>query len=291
MHIALKERFVSSWETEQFLGNNETAIIGVSGGPDSVTLLHLILQTKKRLGANWNLHIAHLNHLLRGADSDADAEFVKKLAKKFELLATIESEDINKKAEDERRSIEDAARTARRELFTRVASEIGAHKLFLAHNADDQAETILMRILRGTGLKGLSAMSVRTPFNDKYEIIRPLLTISRKEILEYLKIENIACRIDASNMDTRFTRNKVRHELLPLLKRDFTPNVKHSLRQIGTMASAAYDYIQSKTNELWDEIILESADILLPAPLITAAAVSSQLVSMPKIIIYLLSSP
>ncbi len=196
------------------LAPGEKLLVGVSGGADSVALLDALV----KLG--WQPHVCHLNHQLRGADSDADAEFVRQLAGRYDLPCTIESRKVEPN--------EDAARQARLEFFTAVAQRTGIVKLALAHTADDQVETFLLRLLRGAGVPGLVGIWPERQLGP-LRVIRPLLGVRRGEILEYLAAEKLSYRQDATNADTRFTRNRIRHELLPLLEREFNPGIRDVL--------------------------------------------------------------
>ena len=157
---------------------------------------------------------------MRGADSDGDAEFVHELANRFNLPCTIESQSV---APDE-----GAARQARLSFFERVAAQTKISKIALAHTADDQVETFLMRLLRGAGVPGLVGIWPERQVGE-VRIIRPLLKVRREEVIEYLKQHNLSYRQDASNADTRYTRNRIRHELLPLLERDYNPGIRDVL--------------------------------------------------------------
>jgi tRNA(Ile)-lysidine synthase len=196
------------------LAPGEVVLIGVSGGRDSVALLSVLV----KLG--WRPHVCHLNHQLRGVDSDGDAEFVRQLATQYGLPSTIEACTV---AADE-----DSARRARQEFFGRVAESTGVKKLVLAHTADDQVETFLLRLLRGAGVPGLVGIWPERQLG-LLRVIRPLLKVQRLEIMEYLAAKNLSYREDKSNTDTRFTRNRIRHELLPLLEREYNPAIRDVL--------------------------------------------------------------
>ena len=206
----------------QLLAPGEPLLVGVSGGADSVALLHALVQLGRKP------HVCHLNHQLRGADSDADAEFVRQLAQKHGLPFTIEKRDVAALVAERKLSLEDAARRARHEFFAAVAERTGIKTLALAHTADDQVETFLLRLLRGAGATGLSGMEVERQLGG-VRVIRPLLGVRRSEILKYLAAEKLPWREDASNADVRFTRNRIRHVLLPLLEREFNPAVRDTL--------------------------------------------------------------
>ncbi|WP_223911579.1 tRNA lysidine(34) synthetase TilS [Geobacter sp. AOG1] len=189
----------------------ERVVVAVSGGADSVALLDLLVNLQE-LGLY--LVVAHLNHQLRGSESDGDEEFVVRLADSYKLPVEARRVDVRKLARRQRLSLEEAGRVARYRFFDEIAATHGARCVALAHHADDQAETVLLRLLRGAGGSGLAAMRPRSA-DGRY--VRPLLRVSRREIEEYLAGRNLSCRTDSSNSDTSFLRNRVRHELLPFL--------------------------------------------------------------------------
>jgi len=198
----------------KMLEPGEALLVGVSGGADSVALLDALVKS------GWRPHVCHLNHQLRVPASDADAEFVRDLARHYGLTNTIEWQKV---AGDE-----DGARRARHEFFAKVAAQTGIRKLALAHTADDQVETFLLRLLRGAGVPGLIGIWPERQLGT-LRVIRPMLKVRRVEVLEYLSAQVLKYREDASNTDTRFTRNRIRHELLPMLERDFNPAVREVL--------------------------------------------------------------
>jgi tRNA(Ile)-lysidine synthase len=200
----------------------EPLLAGVSGGPDSVAMLDMLIS------GGWHPHVCHLNHQLRGAESDADAGFVQHLAERHQLAVSVEVRDVAAFATEKKLSLEDAARQARLEFFSAVARRTGITRIALAHTADDQVETFLMRLLRGAGVPGLIGIWPERKLGP-LRIIRPLLKVRRQEVLDYLAAHHLPYRTDASNDDPRFTRNRVRHELLPLLERDFNPAVREVL--------------------------------------------------------------
>jgi len=205
---------------------DEAALIGVSGGRDSVALLHALAA----LGFT-DLVVCHLDHGLR-AESAADAKFVRKLARELKLPCVIEREDVAARAKRGKQSLETAAREARYAFFARVAVKRGCARLFLAHHADDQVETLLFNLLRGSGaagLGGMNAITSRTVAGVALTIHRPLLGVWREEIDAYVGAHQFDFREDASNADPRHTRNRLRHELLPAIERAFGRDVRRAL--------------------------------------------------------------
>jgi len=215
----------------------EKILVAVSGGPDSVALLCLLRSLQKEY--NLRLHIAHLDHMLR-KDSQRDAEFVKSLAEKLNIPLT--SGQINLKELSTKGSGEEIARRARFGFLFKVASDVGVKKIALGHNRDDQAETVLMRIIRGSGLYGLAGILPKREIAG-FCVIRPLVELSRKEIESYLKKKKIKPCIDASNLQDVYFRNKIRHNLMPLLEREYNENIKDVLSNLAECAGADYDYL------------------------------------------------
>lgn len=197
---------------------NSKIVIGVSGGPDSVCLLDVLVKIKEKL--SLELHIVHVNYGLRGKSSEKDEELVQNLAQKYQIGLSVLGVEKLKKSE----IAEEKLRNIRYDFFEKVRKELGFDWIAVAHNRDDQVETFLMRVIRGSGLKGLSGMKYK---NGK--IIRPLLGISRREILEYLKGNKLKSREDKTNKESLFFRNKIRNKLIPYLENNFNPNIKKTI--------------------------------------------------------------
>jgi len=205
------------------LAGCRTLLVGVSGGPDSVALLLALV----RIAGPWGprLVVAHLHHGLRGRSADRDAEFTRRLSATLGLDAIVERVRLRA---GRGLSLEAAARAARLEFFRRAAARCGADRVAVAHTADDQAETVLLRLLRGAGAEGLSVMAADGWVGD-LRLIRPLLGVSRKDVLEFLRATGVRWRIDATNRNLRMARNRVRHRWLPWLEREFGPGVRAAL--------------------------------------------------------------
>lgn len=222
------------------LKKGDRVMVAVSGGPDSMALLYLLNSISRQL--KLSLIIAHLDHRIRGDAAKKDAEFVEKAAKKLRLPAVIRSEDVPRIARENKLSVEEAARNCRYDFYIAVAKRYDARKIALGHTKDDQAETVLMRLVRGSGLLGLSGIPPVRKFEDKL-IIRPLIDVSKKEILEFLANKKIPFRRDYTNTRAVYTRNKIRLKALPFLKKEFNPAIKETLVQIARNLRLDYDYL------------------------------------------------
>ncbi|MBI3021959.1 MAG: tRNA lysidine(34) synthetase TilS [Candidatus Omnitrophica bacterium] len=226
----------------------ERIVVAVSGGADSVALLHILLALRPILKPT--LHIAHLDHSLRQGSSD-DAGFVRELGARCGVPATIERRDVGAVCERRGWSLEDGARKLRYEFLLEVARRASAGCVALAHTADDQAETVLMRLVRGTGLTGLCAMPIKRRLDDGVWLVRPLLEVWRREVTAYLQEAGLAHREDPTNDDRRFIRNRIRRELLPLLEQDYNPNIKKVLAQLAQLSQWDYAYLQEASGRQW----------------------------------------
>jgi tRNA(Ile)-lysidine synthase len=269
--MTLLEKVRQTIEKEKLLEfsmHTNTILVGVSGGPDSVCLLHLLTQLSKEL--SFNIIVAHINHQLRGKESDRDEEFVRKLCRKWKLKFVSKSVNIRRFKKPGKSSIEEIAREKRYEFFGKLAQKYLATKIVLGHHADDQIETILMRLLRGAGSEGLAGIRSKRFFghihiehghSDHHEptyIVRPLLEITRIEILDYLNEKKLSFREDSTNTDTAFLRNKIRHKLIPYLEKEYNPQLRKSLLRTAD--------ILAKEEEFWETIIssfLRNLDIPL----------------------------
>lgn len=224
--------------------------IAVSGGADSVALLKILLELRTQLGLV--ISVAHFHHGIRGPEADADFKFVTQLAAGLGLELNAGSGDANLYARENGMSLETAARELRHRWFSTLLEQRKADKIATGHTLDDQAETVLMRVLRGTGAKGLAGIS---PLHTEKRLVRPLLEITRREIEEYLHQMKQEWREDSSNRDMVHTRNRVRHQLLPLLERDFNPHARQTLANLAEVARAEAEYWQRAVAEVVSRVL------------------------------------
>jgi tRNA(Ile)-lysidine synthase len=226
-------------------------VVAVSGGPDSLALLHALHHLRE------DLHGGHLNHGLRGEASNADAVFVAETFRRLDIPLAVEAADVRTYRQKHGLSLEEAARDLRHEFLARIAAQTNADAIALGHTAEDQAETVLMHIIRGSGLTGLRGMRVVTRRNYNGTdtlLVRPLLEVSRSETVAYCRALNLEPRQDESNMSLALTRNRVRRELLPTLE-GFNPSIRGALIRLSRSAAEAADYIEGEIDTLGREIV------------------------------------
>jgi tRNA(Ile)-lysidine synthase len=228
-------------------------LVAVSGGPDSVCLLHSLIKLKKEMGIE--LHVAHLNHQLRGAESEADAHYVFDLAQGLGVPVTIEKRDVKAYQAQKRISLEEAAREVRYNFLVQTAKALGASQVAIGHTRNDHIETILMHLIRGSGTRGLQGLApyVKWPTADAVTIVRPLLEVSRKETASYCQEHNLVPRFDASNLSLSPLRNRIRLRLLPLLK-SYNPQVSQALLRVARLAADDVAFLEEEGDRLWHQI-------------------------------------
>lgn len=224
--------------------------IGLSGGCDSVALLRAMLAIKQRFGGAGKVLAVHVNHQLRGEEADKDADWCRKQCESLGVPLELLQGNVGERAGAERDGIEAAARQERYELMAQTAENAGVRYLATAHTRDDQVETVLFRLLRGSGLRGLGGIPRVRSLTPSVTLIRPLLDCSRADLEAYLHAEGQTFRTDSTNVDVRFRRNRIRHELLPQLRTEFNPEVDAAIERLAIQAGEVQDYLESCAREL-----------------------------------------
>ncbi|MEW8956858.1 tRNA lysidine(34) synthetase TilS, partial [Clostridium sp.] len=207
------------------ISKNDKVLVALSGGPDSICLIHILNELKDELGIE--ILAAHLNHCLRGEDANKDEEYVREFCKSLNIQCYVKRVDINRYAKERALSSEMAGREARYEFFNDLKEEFNINKIAVAHNLNDQAETVLMRLMRGTGIEGL--IGIRPVRDNIY--IRPILSLNRHEIEAYCEDNKLLPRIDKTNLETIYSRNKVRLELIPYIEKNFNEDIINTLNR------------------------------------------------------------
>lgn len=277
------DKIKSNIDKYDLISPGERLLVCVSGGPDSVLLLHCLKNLQKNYKSS--LFVAHVNHNLRGSESDAEEKFVFNLCARLKvpfLKCSVATEFI---AGKEKLSIEETARNLRYNFFRNICHMHKIKKIILAHTKDDQVETIIMRLLRGTGIKGLGGMHFETA-QGKLRLIRPMLDIEKLDILDYLKKSKIKYKIDSSNLKTDYFRNKVRLEIIPMLKK-YSPKIQENIFRIGVVAKQAEDILQAKVRRIFSKIVIVKKDnlfnvnkqLFLRLPLVLRSEVIRKIIS------------
>jgi len=260
--IELETRVIDFIRQHNLILSGERVVVGVSGGADSVCLLRVLARWQSKL--DIKLRVAHLNHQLRGAESEADTKYVADLAERLDIPITIGRRDVAAYKAERNCSMEEAARELRYDFLAKVASDIGANRVAIGHTRDDQVETILMHVLRGVGTSGLRGLESCSPMpyskgmslrakRSNLSVIRPLLNITRQETLDYCQEHQLEPRIDSSNLSLSFFRNRLRLKLLPLL-REYNPSVDQALLRLAEIAGDDISFMEQQAFQLWDEV-------------------------------------
>jgi tRNA(Ile)-lysidine synthase len=275
----LQRKAWSALQRGRFIGSGALLVVAVSGGADSVALLHALLTLRGRAGLR--LHVAHLNHDFRGDEADEDARFVARLGVSLDLPVTVEKiNPVAYQREAGLSSFEEAAREVRYGFLARVARDTGAAAIALGHTADDQAETVLMHLVRGAGLHGLRGMEELSTWKDREgahpaRLFRPLLGATKQETAAYCQRRRIAFRTDSGNLSMRFTRNRVRSRLMPALK-EYNPRIMEALIRLSRAASLHSDYLDGEVSKVWpvvarregEGVLLDAAQLVSVHPLV-----------------------
>lgn len=219
---------------------NDKILIALSGGPDSICLMHILVKLREKY--NFKLYAAHINHMLRGEEADKDEEYVEKMCNKYDIKLYIKRVDINKIVIEEGLSSELAGRRERYKFFDEIFEKENIDRIAIAHNANDQAETILMRLIRGSGTHGISGIK---PIRDN-KFIRPILCLNRADIEKYCEDNELNPRIDKTNLETIYSRNKIRLKLLPYIKENFNEDIVNTINRFGVISSIDNDYMESE---------------------------------------------
>ena len=253
MHC-LEQQLLHSWPLQRW--SDTITVIAVSGGADSVALLRALKSTST--GSKARLIAAHFHHELRPNEADEDLAFVVSLCDQLEIPLKIGRKNIARQASHQGKGIEEMARDSRYQFLRSVSRQVGARNVVTAHTRDDQIETVLHRILRGTGLTGLSGIPRARMLEEGIGLVRPLLNSSRCDVENYLQLLNQPFREDSSNRDVRYTRNRIRHQLLPLLAQEYNPHVDKALHRLTRLASEIREITIPLVDALYEAAVHKS---------------------------------
>ncbi len=247
-------RVAETIDRERLLEQGETAVVAVSGGTDSIALLHLLDRMGKERG--WKLIVAHINHQLRISESELEAASVRQFSERLGLIFEYGKLDVLGWMKRSGLNVQLAAREKRYEFLIRIAEKHRASKIVLGHHADDQTETVLMRLIRGSGLSGLSGIPIKRR-EKNVELVRPLLRIKKTELEAYCRSYELPVCEDSSNKEKKYFRNQVRLDIIPFLQ-SYNPKIGESINRLAEQFSSENDYLEGQTKALFDEIIVGS---------------------------------
>ena len=246
----LEKEVLSAIKKYNMIKEGDKVVIGVSGGPDSITLLNVLNKFKEKL--NIKIYVAHINHSIR-KEADEETEYVREFCKKIGVEFFFKKIDVKQEAKKLKIGTEEAGRNIRYAFFEEVAKKVGANKIATAHNSNDNAETVLMNIIRGTSISGLKGIEKMR--DNKF--IRPLIETTRDKIEEYCKIENLNPRYDKSNKENVYTRNKVRNLLIPYIQKEFNPNIIEGINRLSNIAAEEERFLNSLVEEVYKRILIK----------------------------------
>lgn len=244
---SMRDKVIETVERNKMINKGDKIIVALSGGPDSLCLIHVLSTLVDKY--EIKLYAAHVNHMLRGSESDEDEATCRKFCKKNNIEFFSKSIDINAMANENNISTEMAGRDARYKFFEELLKKIDADKVALAHNLNDQAETVLMRLMRGTGIEGLVGIK---PLRDEI-YIRPIINISRKEIEDYCEENMLPVRIDKTNYEPIYSRNKIRLELIPYIQQNFNSDIISTLNRMCELIKRDENYIQENVIKVFQK--------------------------------------
>ena len=246
----LEKEVLTTIKKYNMINDGDKVVIGVSGGPDSITLLNVLNKFKEKL--NIKIYVAHINHSIR-KEADEETEYVREFCKKIGVEFFFKKIDVEQEAKKLKIGTEEAGRNIRYAFFEEVAKKVGANKIATAHNSNDNAETVLMNIIRGTSISGLKGIEKMR--DNKF--IRPLIETTRDKIEEYCKIENLNPRYDKSNKENVYTRNKVRNLLIPYIQKEFNPNIIEGINRLSNIATEEERFLNSLVEEEYKRILIK----------------------------------
>ena len=249
----MEKAVLTTIEKYNLIQANDKIVLGVSGGPDSLFMLDILNKLKEKL--QFDIVVAHLNHMIR-EEANEEEEFVKEFCNKIKVQFYSKRIEVEKYANNNKIGLEEAGRKIRYEFFDEVASRTNSNKIAIAHNKNDKVETILMNLLRGSGVTGLQGIQ---PIKDN-KIIRPIIEIERQDIEKYCKQNKLEPKIDISNFDNTYTRNKIRNVVIPYIKEEFNPNFIETITRLSEVITEENKFLKNITEQRYREILIEVKD-------------------------------
>ena len=251
----MKQKVIETIRKYNLIEDGDKIVLGVSGGPDSISMLNILKEIKDEQIIKFEIYVAHINHMIREEAID-DEKYVENYCNKNNIKCHIKRIDVVKIANDKKIGTEEAGRKARYEFFEEILKRTNSNKIAIAHNINDKIETIIMHLLRGSGLSGLKGIE---PIRDN-KFIRPLIECERSEIEQYCEKYELNPRIDKTNFENEYTRNKIRNIVIPYIKQEFNPNIVQTLSRLSDVAIEEIKYISKQTQKIYQQILIEKED-------------------------------
>ena len=252
----MKNKVLETIKKYNLIEHGDKLVLGVSGGPDSIAMLDILNEIKidEKIDLNFQIVVAHINHMIR-EEADDDEKFVKDFCKKKNIEFYSKSIDVQKLANTNKIGTEEAGRNARYEFFDEILKKTKSNKVAIAHNKNDKAETIIMNFMRGSGISGLKGIEEK---REKY--IRPLIECERIEIEDYCEKNNLQPRVDKTNFENEYTRNKIRNIVIPYVKREFNPNIINTIDRLSKLVKEEEEYIEKQVKKSYYNLIVEETE-------------------------------
>ena len=251
----MKQKVIETIRKYSLIEDGDKIVLGVSGGPDSISMLNILKEVKEEQIIKFEIYVAHINHMIREEAID-DEKYVEDYCNRNNIKCYIKRIDVVKIANDKKIGTEEAGRNARYEFFEKILKETDSNKIAIAHNKNDKIETIIMHLLRGSGLSGLKGIE---PIRD-HKFIRPLIECERSEIEQYCEEKELKPRIDKTNFENEYTRNKIRNMVIPYIKQEFNPNIVQTLSRLSEVVTEEVEYVDKQTQKIYQQILIEKTD-------------------------------
>lgn len=253
----VRDTILNTVNKYKLIDPNDIVVVAVSGGPDSMCLLDNLFYLREQLKIE-KIVVAHLNHMIR-EEAKSETEYVENYCKRHNIEFYVKYMDILRKAEEQKIGTEEAGRNERYSFFDEVAQKVNANKIAIAHNSNDNAETVLMHLLRGSGVSGLGGIK---PYREG-KFIRPLIKCKRNEIEQYCEDNKLYPKYDKSNNDNTYTRNRIRNELIPYIQKEFNPNIIETMDRLSELVLDEEEYMEKTTNKAFEDIVIEEKNTFI----------------------------
>ena len=246
----MKSKVIDTIKRYNLIQSGDKLVLGVSGGPDSISMLNILKEIKEEW--QFQIYVAHINHMIR-KEADDDETYVQQYCENNNIQFFVKRVNVQEIANIQKMGTEEAGRNIRYEFFEEVLQKVGANKIAIAHNKNDKIETIVMNLLRGSGLSGLKGIE---PIREQ-RIIRPLIECERQEIEQYCEQYKLEPRIDKTNFENDYTRNKIRNIVIPYIKNEFNPNIIETMDRLSQVATEESNYIELQVEKIYQKLLIE----------------------------------